>query len=86
MLEISTCPKCQSTKRVPNVRFIDRGDSNSTHDAALEIARHPEALIFRGSQRFALEANVCGECGYVELFVQDPQALWAAYEEQKANG
>ena len=33
----------------------------------------------------ALTATACGECGYTELYANNPSALWDAYEKGKAQ-
>lgn len=40
---------------------------------------HPEAAIFRGRTYAKLRANICGQCGYTELFADDPALLYEAY-------
>ena len=40
---------------------------------------HPQAMIFRGSTFAELRANICGQCGYTELFADNPEVLYEAY-------
>jgi predicted acyl esterase len=44
------------------------------------IYEKPDALIFKGMHEGALYARVCGECGYAELFLDNPQYLYAVYK------
>jgi predicted nucleic-acid-binding Zn-ribbon protein len=40
-----------------------------------------------GSPVYAkMNANICGECGYTELFAEDPATLYDAYLKAKGNG
>lgn len=78
----NNCPKCQSPKRVRGVRFDERPHHGGVTNTHLEIKVNPETRFQEGAQRFTIEADVCGECGYIELFVQKPAELWRAVEEQ----
>ena len=43
---------------------------------------YQHATIFTGNSVLSrIHAWVCGECGYMPLFADDPQALYAAYQE-----
>jgi hypothetical protein len=45
------------------------------------VARKPKAALFRGETRTELSARVCGDCGYTELFAENPSGLFEAYSE-----
>jgi hypothetical protein len=70
------CDKCGSANVVPRVRVIDRGDSGSLQVA---LARKPDGPVFQREERVDMYARVCGECGAVALFVEDPQAVYEAH-------
>ncbi len=74
------CLSCKSNRLVMNVRAIDRGDSNLTHDLVLEVNENPDAWIFKGQQTGSLRANVCADCGYVmfALSIEDARKLESA--------
>ncbi|RKU31557.1 hypothetical protein C6497_01800 [Candidatus Poribacteria bacterium] len=42
-----------------------------------------EAPIFQKTKMEALKASVCGECGNVELTVNNPKQLWEHYSLKK---
>ena len=77
------CSRCGSEKVMTNLRIRDRYDAGVGQDLEVEVQRNPDALIFKQAQREALRATVCGECGNVGLSVENPQALWKAYTDQK---
>ena len=77
MPQVQTCPKCQSVKLIPRARV--RGDLGSLQDLCVEVYERPEALIFKDVHRAELSARVCGECGYTELYVDNPQGLYSVY-------
>jgi hypothetical protein len=83
--ETKICPKCKSTKIIPNVRIIDRG-YNSIETLSVEIYAKPDALFLKGTHRGYLSARICGHCGFTELFVDNPSELYETYESAKAKG
>lgn len=54
-------------------------------DLTLVIYENPDALIFKGSHEGTLYARVCGECGYTELFLDNPRELYEIYQNRKDN-
>ena len=72
------CPKCGSDKIMPNVRIVSI-ESGSSIQVHLEVYKDPEAVIFKGSCRDPLRAQVCGECGLTELYANRPRSLWKVY-------
>ena len=72
------CPKCGSDKIMPNVRIVSI-ESGSSIQVHLEVYKDPEAVVFKGSCRDLLCAQVCGECGLTELYANRPRSLWKVY-------
>lgn len=72
------CSKCGSDKIIPLAHVLDQGEGSS---GALRTAvfTNPEAWVFKGGVYAKLKANICGECGYVELVAENPAALYDAY-------
>ncbi len=86
MAENITCPKCKSEKVVPQARVMDRGHySGDAGNLTLVVYENPEALIFKGTHEGALYARVCGECGYTELFLENPEELYEIYQNAKGK-
>jgi predicted nucleic-acid-binding Zn-ribbon protein len=84
MTDITACSKCKSEKIVPTARVMDRGHySGDAGNLTLVIYEKPDALIFKGSHKGALSARVCGECGYTELFLDNPRELYEIYQNAK---
>ena len=79
-----TCLRCGSSSVIPDARLTDR-DGSGFPTSEVEIARRPEAWIFKEEERVPTRAQVCGVCGYVELFVVDPEALWNAYVDREGR-
>ena len=80
-----TCLRCGSSSVIPDAHLIDRGEADNRKPAHVGIIRKPEAWIFKEEERVQTRAQVCGVCGYVELFVKDPEALWEAYLDREGN-
>ena len=79
------CPRCGSEEVMPRVRVAERGDDNMRYDLQVEIQRRPNAMFFKRPQRADLTARVCGACGYAELYVDAPGALYTAYLQADAS-
>ena len=77
------CIGCGSTRLVPNARLIDRSGLDKKSDLTLEIYGKPDALIFKNTKKCVLNAVVCGECGHVALYVDDPEDLWRIHSRRQ---
>lgn len=75
------CPKCQSTKIIPQVRIIDRGNYNFTYNLTVRLDENPEATLFKYTHDGALRAWICGGGGYVETYVDNPGELYSVYQQ-----
>ena len=69
------CPKCGSNDVIAGAKAIDY-----SRNAALSVAtfRKPDAVVFKGQMSTSLSAWVCAECGYLELYADDPKKLKVA--------
>ena len=85
MPDLLPCPRCSSNEVIPRVRVAERGDDNMRYDLQVEIQRRPNAIIFKRPERCDLTARVCCACGYTELYVDAPRALYTAYMQADAN-
>lgn len=87
MPDETVCPKCKSENIIRNVRVMDRdhysGDSGAS--LSLVVYENPDAMIFKGAHEGSLSAWVCGECGFTQLFLDNPRELYAIYEESRRN-
>lgn len=79
------CSKCNSDKIIPKAKVIDRGDYNSEGDLVVAIDENPDALIFKERFRTTTIAKVCGNCGFIEFYANNPNELYQAYQNQLAN-
>ena len=79
-----TCLRCGSSSVIPDAQLAD-SDGSGFPPSKVEITRRPQAWVFKEPIRVVTRAQVCGVCGYVELFAEDPEALWKAYLEREAH-
>ena len=80
-MKIRKCAVCGSDKMIPNVAIRD---SQSLSIKAQVISK-PEAILFKDPVYSQLRAWICGECGYVMLFVRRPKKLYQAYLASRAR-
>ncbi len=78
------CAKCGSDKIVPDAGILDQGDaSDGTLKAKFE--KTPSAIFFKGRVTSKLIARICGQCGYTELYVNQPAAICEAFLETRGG-
>ena len=85
MPESLRCSRCGSDDVMPRVRVVERAEDGMRHDLQAEVVRRPNALFFKRPHRADLTARVCGACGFVELYVDAPGALYTAFLQADSN-
>ena len=76
----SACPRCGSAKMMFGVTVCDQGEY-SGGTLRVVISGDPSALIFKDRLYGELKANICGDCGHVELRVANPKELYRHYRK-----
>lgn len=79
MTNSAKCPKCGSTQIINDVQVIDL--ESYAENLAVQVQTKPQARLFKGGVRVRLKAQVCGACGYTELYAKDPTRLLKAQEQ-----
>jgi len=72
MKRTNKCPKCGSSDVIADAKAIDKGDNGHLTVATF---RKPGAVVFKGQVTTTLSAWVCADCGYLELYADDPKKL-----------
>jgi hypothetical protein len=67
------CNHCGSTKIIPTAELVEAEQSY------VRVPAEPSAMVFKGWESEPLKVRLCGECGYVQLFVKNPARLYAVY-------
>lgn len=72
MKRTAKCPKCGSGDIISDAKPISSADY-----AALMLAtyRKPDAVIFKGRETSRVSAWICADCGYLELYADDPKGI-----------
>ena len=65
---------------IRGIRVVCRTD-NGDQDIKLRIDGEPDALFFKQAHRSSLSASICGVCGFIEFFAEDPGELYSAYTQ-----
>ncbi|HLK59900.1 MAG TPA: hypothetical protein VKU00_25285 [Chthonomonadaceae bacterium] len=86
MIARTQCAKCGSHKIIPEARIWVRGPSDMTNELQVEVNEKPNALLFKGAHYGVLRAWICGTCGFTELYVNNPEELYTAYEKNLETG
>lgn len=73
------CPRCGSTRIIPNAYIGEPGSSYMDGKVVVCVEGNPEAWIFKDVERSKLKAEICGDCGHVELKVTNPVVLYEHY-------
>ena len=77
------CGACDSPKLIENLPIADYIDGFNTFELSIPIRRKPDALFFKDKQSHALRATVCGDCGKVELNIENPAKFYEDYLASK---
>ena len=71
---------------IPRIRVMDRGHgSTDAGPLSLVTYKDPNAFVFHGQEKMPVFARVCGECGFVELYVEDAGELYQRYRREEAQ-
>ena len=73
--KLDACTACKSTSLIFDVRAVDRGRANKSHQMRVEKHKYPGAFIFKGRQVSAVSAVVCKTCGLIHYFANDPDSI-----------
>lgn len=69
------CPKCASD-RVMDGAYVAEAQGPRV---VVGVARHPDFGPLETEVSTGVHASVCGSCGYVELWANQPGELWDVY-------
>lgn len=75
---MKNCPECNSQKIIKTAETINTDNSQ----LKIAVAAQPDALIMKKRSYSDTRAEVCADCGHVQFYAADPQALWSAYQNR----
>jgi len=77
MKTTNRCPKCESEKILTGAKVIDKASRGGPAlDLELAVHKDPNALIFKGEERFTIRAWACADCGYTELYTDNADVAY----------
>jgi len=76
------CPKCGSSKVIPNTRILDPSPY-SAGKLQVVVDGDPDALSFKDRLFDRVTADICGDCGHVELKAEHPGELYKHYLQSR---
>ena len=79
------CAKCKSTNVIEDGAVFDT-TRNSQQLLQAGFQENPAALFFTGDCYRPIRAAICGDCGFVEMSIDDPQGLFAEYRRARGTG
>ena len=83
MPDLANCPRCNSTRIVQKARLVDRGRySGDAGNLQAGVERRPDAWIRKDLVATDIDMRFCGDCGYVELYIEAHEQLYKAYQER----
>ena len=82
-MQQSRCVRCQSDKMIPDLQIVDQ--MGHYLRLAVSVNEHPEAMMFKGKHYGPVRARVCGSCGYLETYVENPAESYDAYLASQAS-
>ncbi len=71
------CPKCTSDQMIDGSYVADAGGAR----VIVGVERHPDHGRLAHTASTLIHASVCGSCGFVELYANRPDELYAAYQQ-----
>ena len=75
MKKSGKCPKCGGTKIIEDAKVVDRAHHHREEEMKVSTFSNPTALLFKGQHSTNVSAWVCGFCGFMELYADDPSTL-----------
>ena len=77
------CAKCSSKDLIDEAQIVDHGDMNAEYELGVKVYRDPGAFVMKGKMKQRVLARVCGSCGYLELYAENPRELLGAAKEAR---
>jgi predicted nucleic-acid-binding Zn-ribbon protein len=81
----AACPKCGSSQQVPDVPVVASVDRFTSTPVSALVYANPDAQLLKGLRAHRILARICGNCGFAELYVEDPKGLLATSQGSEAD-
>ena len=86
MPKIDKCAKCGSTSIIRRALVVDKvSAAGAEQNFTVRVDADPGAVMFKKSVRSDVHAWICGECGYMELYADNPAELYQAFSTAQST-
>jgi ribosomal protein S27AE len=80
MAIVEQCAKCGSDSVIQRAMAIDKVTAmGAEQDFTVGVNADPTAIMFKKPARSDVHAWICGRCGYIELYADNPAELYQAF-------
>jgi predicted nucleic-acid-binding Zn-ribbon protein len=84
--KIDKCVKCESTSVIQRAMVVDKvSAAGAEQDFTVRVDADPSAFMFKKSARSVVHAWICGQCGYIELYAENPGELYQAFTTSQST-
>jgi hypothetical protein len=80
------CSRCGSDKMMDDVHLNTRSPNlYPPHQLVAFVHKEPDAWILKGTVFGTLRARICGGCGHTEIYTENFQQLYEAYQQSQGG-
>jgi hypothetical protein len=81
---IRSCVRCGSQRVVPDAPICDQGQHSDGRLYTIVVG-NPDAVLFQDRMFGEIRADICGDCGHVELHARHAASLYEHYLQSLKN-
>ena len=86
MPKIDQCAKCGSNSIIRRAMAVDKVTATGAErNFTVRVDADPTATVFKKSTRSDVHAWICGQCGYMELYADNPAELYEAFTASRST-
>ena len=78
MQQNKSCEKCGSKKIIKGAKIKDFSHANIKRNLIIEIIKSKN-FLFKNTEKREVLSDICGNCGRIELYIDDYDELWKIY-------
>ena len=86
MPSVDKCAKCGSSSIIRRALVIDKVSAAGNEQSfTVRVDADPGAVMFKKSVRSDIHAWICGECGFIEMYADNPLELYKAFTTAQSS-
>ena len=74
---MNECPECGSDKIIKGGKLRP---GESVLKVNVVVFENPDALVFKSAVSSGVNATICGNCGFIRAYAEEPRQLWVTYQ------